>query len=116
MKATKPNRLKFISLMTKELLSIGATATDRIEKTNIGYDRNTFKLETLYGKLFITIFGEHDHKSLYSVYTRFETPNTVPNTIASNPFSGKWNHYVHTDTHTPIEAVEKIIKEIKVVL
>jgi hypothetical protein len=110
MKATKPNRLKFISLMTKELLSIGAVETGNND------DINKFTLETLYGKLFITIFGEHDHKLLYSVYTRFETGENVPNTININRYSGKRNQYVPTDTHTPNEAVEKIIKEIKVFL
>lgn len=107
MKATKPKRLKFISLMTNELLSIGAV------KTVNDNTRNTFDLDTLYGKLIINIFGEDDHEQFYSVYTRFETPKSVPNTIEINRHSGKWNHYVPTNIYTPNEAVGKLMEKIK---
>ena len=92
---TKANAKKFLTLIQKELISIGAI----LKSTDELYFN--FTLETKVGN--INIFVPKEQSIVYSVYARFDNVQVAKEVCDCNPHSGKYNAHI-SGSASPIDA------------
>jgi hypothetical protein len=67
-------------------------------------------INTIYGQLNISLHS--DKSEVFSIFMRFETPNSVKDHPEMNQYSGKWN--IHTSEEIDaLEQFEERLNEIK---
>jgi hypothetical protein len=98
---TKKKQEDFVTAVRKGLLEMGA---EIVKGNNISFDNTQFVLNTIAGKLHITLY--HSQKFLYTVYSRFENVDKAKSKFNCNPHSGKYNIHLTAKGNTAKYAIE----------
>ncbi len=101
---TKNQSESFVTGIKNSLILLGARPIE--SKLNKFV---TLELLTIVGNLEINI--DTDNNNCYTVFTKFEDVEQAKKKFDSNPYNGKWNFHVTTDT--PLEAIEIILSGIE---
>lgn len=100
---TKNQSESFATGLRNSLILLGAIPTEN-QTSYI-----PLKLLTIVGTLFINI--DIDNKNCYTVFTRFEDVDQAKVIFDCNPYTGKWNFHITSDT--PLEAIDIILSAIE---
>lgn len=106
-KITKANAKKFTNTICEKLKELGAVSLGKV------FDSNEFSLDTIAGKMSITVREEHSYT--YSVFCKFEEPQRAKEKFNCNPHSGKYNFHVGGDLNVD-KAIELALMHVECTL
>jgi len=102
----------FVSEVRNGLLKMGAEISKGNE--NISFDNTQFILDTVVGKLNITLYNSQTF--LYTVYAKFENVEDAKEKFNCNPHSGKYNIHLSAKGNTEKYAIEDALSHFECTL